>query len=237
MQQLVRTRQEEVTGRLHALVTYLQRLHDAVERADSVLSGSPVTVPARPAAVTVAEVTSYAAALAEADETAATRLSAEAEAAAGEAAARLKRLSSAAARLAAGTDSLPAVALPAGDALLEPSSLDAVVSAETTARDAANRHRADQHTAEGQFERAAALDAALGRSRLSAVDSLYGLLADAKFLKHLTDRRAGPCSPSPARRSAPYLAESSGSPPISRSSAAAPRRPAARRPCRAEKPS
>lgn len=191
LQQLVRTRQEEVTGRLHALVTSLQRLHDAVERADSVLSGSPVTVPARPAAVAVAEVTGYAAALAEADETASARLSGEAEAAAGEAAARLKRLSNAAARLAAGTSSLPAVALPDGDALLEPSSLDAVVSAETTARDAAGQHRANQHTAEGQVERAAALDAALGdgRSRLSAADALHGLLADAKFLKYLTDRR------------------------------------------------
>jgi exonuclease SbcC len=191
LQQLVRTRQEEVTGRLHALVTHLQRLHDAVERAANVLSGSPVTVPVRPAAFTVAEVTHYAAALAEADETAIASLSGEVEAAADEAAARLKRLSNAAARLAAGTDSLPAIALPAGDALLEPSSLDAVVSAETTARDAAARHRADQHTAEGQVERAAALDAALGdgRSRLSAADALHGLLADAKFLKYLTDRR------------------------------------------------
>jgi exonuclease SbcC len=189
--QLTRARQKEVTDRLHALFTYLQRLQDAVERAASVRPGDHDPVPSRPAEVTVAGVASYAEALAKADDTTATRLYSEADAAADEAAARLKRLTGAAARLTAGTDILPAVALPAGDALLDPASLDALVSAETTARDDATRHIAAQQSALAQVEQATALDAALsaGKSRHNAVDALHGLLADAKFLKYLTDRR------------------------------------------------
>ena len=83
------------------------------------------------------------------------------------------------------------IALPEGDELLGPSSLDALVSAQTTAHDNARRHLADQAAAEGQVQHAASLDAALrdGRPRLNAVDALRGLLADSKFLQYLTDRR------------------------------------------------
>jgi exonuclease SbcC len=65
------------------------------------------------------------------------------------------------------------------------------VSAETSARDAATRHQENAETAQGQIQEAADLDGAIknGRSRLSAVAALRGLLADAKFLQYLIDQR------------------------------------------------
>ena len=145
----------------------------------------------RARSVTVARIEAYAAALAQAEETTSASLARETAATAGTAETQLKRLQDAAARLSAGKDGLPVIALPTGHELLGPSSLDPLVSAETTARNDAARHRSAQETAESQIQRADALDTALGagRSRLHAVDVLRGLLAEAKFLKYLTDRR------------------------------------------------
>jgi DNA repair protein SbcC/Rad50 len=191
--QLDRRRREEVSSPLHSIATYLERWQDAVEEAVRARpgDGSQVTMPARAATVSVDGISSYAAALAEADKAVAVGLSQAGEAAAGEAGTQLKRLHAAADHLKAGKAGLPVIALPEGDELVEPSSLDALVSAQATARNDASRHQADQAAAEGQVEQASSLDAALrgGKDRLNAVDALRGLLSDAKFLQYLTDRR------------------------------------------------
>jgi exonuclease SbcC len=191
--ELDQRRRKEVSSPLHSVATYLERWQDAVEQAIRALpeDGSPVPVPTRPAAVSVDETSSYAAALVQAHKTATSSLSKAAEAAAAEAGTRLAKLRTTADRLISGKDGLPAIPLPEGDDLLEPSSLDALVSARTTAHNEADRHRADQAVAEGQVQRAASLDAAFrdGTARLNAVDALRGLLSDAKFLQYLTDRR------------------------------------------------
>ena len=191
--ELEHQRQEEVTNRLHSLASYLDGLRGAVERAYSALSGgsTAAALPARPARVTVAEIKAHAAELAQAEQSVSASLERETATAASQAEAQLKKLHDAATRLSAGQAGLPAIALPAGEALLDPSSLDAVVSAATTARDDAARHRAASQAAQSQIQYAAELDTALdgGRSRRSAVDILRGLLAEAKFLQYLTDRR------------------------------------------------
>jgi exonuclease SbcC len=174
-------------------MTYLERWQDVIEQAVRVLSqdDSPVPVAARPKDVSVDAVSSYAAVLAEADKTAAGSLSREAEAAAGEADAQMAMLVRAADRLRTGESGPRITGLLEGDALLEPSGLDELVSAETSARDAARQHQENAETAESQVKQAADLDDALksGCARLSAVEALRGLLADAKFLQYLIDRR------------------------------------------------
>jgi exonuclease SbcC len=192
--ELDQRRRKEVSSPLHSVATYLERWQDAVEQAIRALpdeAASPIPVPTRPAAVSVDETSSYAATLAQAHKTATSSLSKAAKAAAAEAGTRMAKLRTTAGRLTSGKDGLPAIPLPEGDDLLEPSSLDALVSARTTAHNKADRHRADQAVAEGQVQRAASLDAALrdGTARLNAVDALRGLLSDAKFLQYLTDRR------------------------------------------------
>jgi exonuclease SbcC len=186
-------RRKEVSNPLHSIATYLERWQDAVEQGDRARPGGDIqiTMPARVAADGVDEISRYAAALAQADKAVAASLAQAAEAAAGEAGTWLKKLNAAAGRLTAGAAGLPVIALPEGDELLQPSSLNALVSAQTTAADDARRHQADQATAEGQVQQAANLDAALqgGNARLSAVDALRSLLADSKFLQYLTDRR------------------------------------------------
>ena len=186
---LSQRRQNEVSDRLHSLTTYLERWQDVIEQAVSALppGGSLATVLARPGDVSVDAVSSYATALAEADKTAVGSLARAAETAAGEADAQMTLLDGAAGRLRTGKG----IGLPEGDALLDPSGLDKLVSAETSARDAAGRHQENKQAAEDQVEQAADLDNALrnGRSRLSAVEALRGLLADAKFLQYLIDQR------------------------------------------------
>ena len=186
-------RRREVSSLLHSTATYLERWQDAVEEAVRARpeDGGPVTVPARAAADSVDEISSYAAALAQADKTVAASLFQAAEAAAAAARTQLEKLHATAGRLKAGKAGLPVIALPEGDDLLKPSSLDALVSAQTTARDDASRHQADQAAAEGQVQQAASLDTAVrdGKARLDAVDALRSLLADSKFMQYLTDRR------------------------------------------------
>jgi exonuclease SbcC len=186
---LGRRRQSEVSDRLHSLMTYLERWQDVIDQAARVLppNGSPVSVLVRPGDVSVDAVSIYATALAETDRTIAGSLTRTADAAAGEADAQMALLARAAGQLRTGKG----IDLPAGDALLDPSGLDELVSAETNAREAARRHQENKEAAEGQMERAADLDKALGegRSRLSAVEALRGLLADAKFLQYLIDQR------------------------------------------------
>jgi DNA repair protein SbcC/Rad50 len=186
-------RRKEVSNPLHFIATYLERWQDAVEQGDRARpeGESQITMPARVTADGVEEISRYAAALAQADKAVTASLVEAAGAAAGEIGTRLKKLNAAAGRLTAGTAGLPVIALPEGDELLGPSALDALVSAQTTAADDARRHQADQANAQGQVQQAASLDAALsgGRARLSAVDALRGLLADSKFLQHLTERR------------------------------------------------
>ncbi|TVZ05036.1 SMC family ATPase [Trebonia kvetii] len=193
LRRLEQRRRREVSGPLHSIAIYLQRWQDAVEEAVRACHGnsSVISVPARSAAGSVDAITSYAGALAQADKAVIASLSQAAEAAAGDAGTQLVKLHRAAGRLKAGKSGLPVIALPEGDGLLEPSSLDALVSGQTTARDDASRHRKNQATAEGQVQQAASLDAALrdGKARLSAVETLRGLLADGKFLRYLTDRR------------------------------------------------
>lgn len=103
----------------------------------------PAGPAARAAADSVDEISSYAAALAQADKTVTASLSQAAKAAAAAACTQLERLHVTAGRLKAGKAGLPVIALPEGDDLLKPSSLDALVSAQTTARDDASRHQAE----------------------------------------------------------------------------------------------
>ncbi len=184
----------EITGPLQTLTAYLERRHDAIEQAISVLlpddrpGDGP---PAKPADITVETVGAYAAALAGAEADVRERVSGAAAAAGEEARTWLIELDAAAARLRSGRPGIPAIALADAEQMLGPGTLDPVVAAEANARVAAEQHRADQETADGQIQKAAGLDTAIraGCARLSAVDALRSLLADAKFRQYLTDRR------------------------------------------------
>jgi exonuclease SbcC len=191
--QLDQRRSREVTRPLQTLATYLERWQDAMEQAVTVLDQGQLRdhMPPRPAAITTADVTAYAAALAEAERAVRNGLSQAVAAAGTNAATRLTKLDTAAARLRSGQLGIPVITLAEGEQLLAPTALDPVIAAETSARDAAERHRGDQEAAQSQIQPAAGLDAATkaGHARLSAVDALRGLLADAKFLQYLTDRR------------------------------------------------
>jgi exonuclease SbcC len=192
-QELDQRRNREIIGPLHALATSLERWQDAIEQAVSMLPQVQAhnRIPARPAAITVEAVSVYAAALSKAESEARDRL-AHAESTAGdEASTRLTELDTAAAGLRSGRQGSLAIALAEGEQLLDLAALDPVVAAETSARYAAERHRADEATARSQIPQAASLDTAIraGRARLSAVDALRGLLGDAKFHQYLTDRR------------------------------------------------
>ena len=192
-QELDQRRSQEITGPLHTLATSLERWQDAIEQAVSMLPHDQLRdrMPVRPAAITAEAVSVYAAALAKAESEARGSL-AHAESAAGEeASARLAELDIAAAGLRSGQQASSAIALAEGEQLLDPAALDPVVAAEANARDAAERHRADQATARSQIPQAASLDTTIraGRARLSAVEALRGLLGDAKFHQYLTDRR------------------------------------------------
>jgi exonuclease SbcC len=183
----------EVTDPLQALSTYLGRWHEILDEAVNVLPGSPMPapMPARPAAVSEHEIGTYAAALAQADRAIRDTLSQAVSAADEGASTQLGKLDDAAALLRSGQEGVPPIALPSGEQLLDPAALDPVIAAETSARELASRRRADQETAQGQIESAASLDSAIsaGKTRLSAVDALRGLLGDAKFPQYLTDRR------------------------------------------------
>jgi DNA repair protein SbcC/Rad50 len=191
--QLDQRRSREVTRPLQTLATYLERWQDVIEQAVTVLDQGQRRdhMPPRPAAITAADVTAYAAALADAERAARNGLSRAVAAAGTNATTRLEKLDTAAARLRSGQQEIPVITLAEGEQLLAPTALDPVIGAETSARDAALRHRADQEAAQSQIQPAASLDAATkaGHARLSAVDTLRGLLADAKFLQYLTERR------------------------------------------------
>lgn len=148
-------------------------------------------MPARPTTATVESISAYAGALDEAERGVRDRLSKAVNAASDNAAAELLRLETAAAGLSSGQEDMPPITLPAGEHLLAATAFDPVVAAETSARDDARRQRAIQATAEDQIEPATALDMAIhaGRARLSAVGAVRGLLANAKFLTDLTQRR------------------------------------------------
>ena len=100
----MRQRQEEVTGRLHALASYLDGFRGAVERAGSVLSGTSTAaaLPVRPASVNVAEIKAHAAELAQAERSISASLERETTTAADQAEAQLKKLHDTATRLSAG---------------------------------------------------------------------------------------------------------------------------------------
>jgi DNA repair protein SbcC/Rad50 len=191
--QLDQRRSREVNAPLQALGTYLERWQDVIEQAVSVVPDiRPLPVmPARPAAITAEDVGSYATALVQAEITARDSLARAAIAADKEASSQLLMLDAAAAGLRSGRDGIPAIALAEGRELLEPAALDPVIAAEGNARDAAERYRAQQNTAQSQIQRAASLDTAMsaGKARLSAIDALRRLLSDGKFPQHLTDRR------------------------------------------------
>lgn len=183
----------QVTRPLQALTTYLERWHDAIEQAASILPGgeTPGLMSIKPGTMSAESAGAYATALARAEDTARGSLAQAATAASEDAGARLADLERAAAELRAGQHGTPAVRLPEGGRLLEPGALDPVIEAATSARDDARRHRADQLTAESQIQQAGNLDTAIsaGHARLSALEALRSLLADAKFLQYLTDRR------------------------------------------------
>jgi DNA repair protein SbcC/Rad50 len=187
-------RTSEVTATLQGLGTYLQRWQDTIEQADTALAEDQRVnepMPTRPTAITVDSISAYAAALDRAERGIRNSLAHAANAASENAAAKLLRLNTAAASLSTGQDDMPAITLPTGEQLLAPTALDPVVAAERSAHDDARRHRASQATAQGQIEPAASLDSAIraGRARLTGVDAVRGLLADAKFLTDLTQRR------------------------------------------------
>lgn len=190
---LSQRRSREITGPLQALAAYLDRQREAIEQAASVLPqdrpGEGMVV--RPADITAETVGAYATALTSAEADVRESLSGAAAAAGEKAHTRLMELDAAAAKLRSGRQEIPAIALAEGEQLLDPGALDPVVAAEANARMAAQQHRADQEAAEGQVQEAASLDAAIkaGCARLSAVDALRGLFADAKFHQYLTDRR------------------------------------------------
>jgi DNA repair protein SbcC/Rad50 len=192
-QGLAQRRSREITGPLQALATYLERRQDATEQAVSVLPQDQLChrMPVRPAAITAEVVSTYAAALAKAEAEARGSVACAAAAAGREASARLVELDTAATGLRSGQRGTLAIAVAEGEQLLDPAALDPVVAAEANARDAAQRHRADQAAAQSQIPQAASLDTAIraGRARLSAVDALRGLLGDARFHQYLTDRR------------------------------------------------
>ena len=148
-------------------------------------------MPARPAGVAEHDIRAYATALVQTDRQAHDRLSQAVAAAATEASTQLRKLDDAAAVLRSGQHGIPPIILPTGEQLLDSVALDPVIAAETSASEFARRRREDQSTAEGQIEQAASLDTAIsaGKTRLSAVDALRGLLGDAKFPQYLTDRR------------------------------------------------
>jgi len=192
-QELDQRRSQEITGPLHTLATSLERWQDAIEQAVSLLPYDQLRdrVPVRPAAITTEAVSAYAVALAQAESEARGSLAHAESAADEEARARLAELDTAAAGLRSGQQASSAIALAEGEQLLDPAALDPVVAAEANARDAAERHRADQAAARSQITQAAILDTAIqaGRARLNAVEALRGLLGDAKFHQYLTDRR------------------------------------------------
>jgi exonuclease SbcC len=187
-------RTTEVTATLQGLGTYLQRRQDAIEQAATVLAEDQrpdEPMPARPTVTTVESISTYATALDRAERIVRNSLSQATDAASENATAELLRLNTVAASLRSGQDDMPAITLSAGEQLLAPTALDPVVAAESSAHHDAGRYRASQATAQSQIEPAAALDSAIraGRDRLSAVDAVRGLLADAKFLTDLTQRR------------------------------------------------
>jgi DNA repair protein SbcC/Rad50 len=187
-------RAREVTATLQGLGTYLQRRQDVIEQATSVLEAHQQLeepMPARPASATVESISAYAGALGQAERGVRDRLSQAVNAARENAAAELLRLDTVAAGLSFGQNDMPPITLAAGEHLLAQTAFDPVVAAETSARDDARRQRVIETTAQDQIEPAAALDCAIhaGRARLNAVDAVRGLLADAKFLTDLTQRR------------------------------------------------
>lgn len=186
-------RSREITGPLQALAAHLERWQDAIEQAVSMLFRDqlPQRMPTRPADITAETVGAYAAALTKAEAEARVSVTRAVAAAGDEVGARLTELAAAAAALRSGRQGTPAIALAEGEQLLDPVALDPVVAAGASARDAARQHRAEQTAAQSQIQQAASLDTAIraGRARLSAVNALHGLLADAKFHQYLTDRR------------------------------------------------
>ena len=148
-------------------------------------------MPARPAAVTAENVSTYAAALAQTEAAVRHSLASVTAAAAKEARSEMLKLTTAAARLRSGQHGIAAIDLADGQQLLQPDALDPVIAAEAQARQAARRYRDEQAKAQEQIQQAASLDTAIkaGKARLSAVDALRRLLADGKFLQYLTDRR------------------------------------------------
>src|SRR5262249_48955407 len=162
----------------------LERWQDATEQALGVLPPDQLRdrMPTRPAAITAEAVSTYAETLVKAEAKVRDSVARAAAAAGKEASTRLAELDTEAAGLRAGQQGALAIAVTEGEQLLDPVALDPVVAAETSARDAARQYRAEQTAAQSQIQQAASLDTAIqaGRARLSAVNALYGLLADAK---------------------------------------------------------
>src|SRR6266568_1821986 len=98
--QLDQRRSREVTRPLQTLATYLERWQDVIEQAVTVLDQGQLRdhMPPRPAAITAADVTAYAAALADAERAACNGLLHAVAAAGTNAMTRLEKLDTAAAR-------------------------------------------------------------------------------------------------------------------------------------------
>ena len=184
-------RSREVTSPLQELTAELARWGEAIEQAAAAAGDGAAPLPARPAAITAADVSTYATAIAETAARMRDRVIGAAGHADDEARELLDELGATAAALQAGQGGYPPVALASGDELLTAAALDPVVAAHASARDAGRRYREEQATAQGQVDRAAQLGAAItaGEARLSAVSALRAMLAPGKFPQYLTELR------------------------------------------------
>jgi exonuclease SbcC len=181
----------EVTSPLQELTAELTRWGEAIEQAATAVGGGAAPLPARPSAITAAEVSAYATAIAETAARTQDRVTGAASQAADEARELLDHLGATAAALQARQDGYPPVALASGGELLTTAALDPVVAAHASACDTSRRHRQEQAAAQGQVAHAARLDAAItaGEVRLSAVSTLRTMLASGKFPQYLTELR------------------------------------------------
>jgi len=184
-------RSREVTSPLQELTAELARWGEAIEQAAAATSDGAAPLPGRPAAMTAANVSTYATAIAETAARMRDRVIGAAGHADDEARELLDELGAKAAALQAGQGGYQPVALASGDELLTAAALDPVVAAHASARDAGRRYREEQAAAHGQVDRAAQLGAAVtaGQARLSAVSALRAMLAPGKFPQYLTELR------------------------------------------------
>jgi DNA repair protein SbcC/Rad50 len=185
-------RSREIAAPLQKLAADIGLWRDAIGQAAAATPGStPAALPADPASIGTNDLEAHVEALAAAGAAISGRVTGAAAASDREAGDHLMKLAETASGLRAGQHGFPGIPLTDGKQLLEAGALDPVVAAEQSASDAAERHLAVHADAESQIDKAERLDTAIsaGHQKLTAVDALRSLLADAKFLQYLTDRR------------------------------------------------